>query len=187
MEVDEESDSEDEADFGINDASCADTSAIKESLATFSSSNSQNERSLFRCIMCEKVFRHSDNLKVHLQSHLGTRAKLNSCGLCRRSVTHGLERCRQISLHPSVQQILLNLQELPLLFGARVARECPPHRPAPSHEGAHGAKEPAREQAQAEFGEEGAEGGDGEAGCGHRGCCHRVEEGMCCIGRGPCS
>ena len=88
VEVDEESDSEDEADFGINDASCADTPAIKEALDTFSSSNSQNERSLFRCIMCEKVFRHSDNLKVHLQSHLGAKAKLNSCGLCRRSVSN---------------------------------------------------------------------------------------------------
>ena len=42
----------------------------------------------FRCIMCEKVFRHADNLKVHLQSHLGTRAKLNSCGLCRDGRNH---------------------------------------------------------------------------------------------------
>ena len=42
----------------------------------------------FRCIMCEKAFRHADNLRVHLQSHLGTRAKLNSCGLCRDGRNH---------------------------------------------------------------------------------------------------
>ena len=86
VEVDEESDSEEEADFGAT----AEVSDGKDGDADLSAAgklplaaNSKNESDSFRCIMCEKVFRHADNLKVHLQSHLGTRAKLKSCGLCR--------------------------------------------------------------------------------------------------------
>ena len=68
----------------------------------------------FRCIMCEKAFRHADNLRVHLQSHLGTRAKLNSCGLCRDGRNHNVYSVFQpvgryvlLSLFPQVPRICL--------------------------------------------------------------------------------
>ena len=88
VEVDEESDSEEEeADFGatteVSGGEDGGSRAADPSAAAAASTNSVGERSMFRCIMCEKVFRHADNLKVHLQSHLGTRAKLKSCGMCR--------------------------------------------------------------------------------------------------------
>ena len=76
--MEEESDSEeDEADFVATTVE----SGGREGTAVSESPSLESSR--FRCIMCEKVFRHADNLKVHLQSHLGTRAKLKSCGLCR--------------------------------------------------------------------------------------------------------
>ena len=68
-------------------------------------------------------------------------------------------------------------EELPLLAGARAARQRAPLRPPPAHEGARGAQEAAGERPQAEACEEGAAGGDGEAGGGHGGRGGRPEEG----------
>ena len=37
-----------------------------------------------RCVMCGKEFQHNANLRIHLQSHLGTKAQLKSCEKCDR-------------------------------------------------------------------------------------------------------
>lgn len=36
------------------------------------------------CVMCGKSFQHQSNLRVHIQGHLGSNAKLNSCQPCQR-------------------------------------------------------------------------------------------------------
>ncbi len=68
VEVFEDSDSDYEDDVALDDHS----------------HEPVQEEESFRCIMCEKSFRHRDNLKVHLQTHLGAKAQLKSCIQCKR-------------------------------------------------------------------------------------------------------
>ena len=37
-----------------------------------------------KCIMCSKVFLHAENLRIHIQSHLGAKAQLRSCQRCKK-------------------------------------------------------------------------------------------------------
>jgi hypothetical protein len=41
------------------------------------SEDRDNER--HKCVMCGKTFQHADNLRAHIQNHLGVKAQLNSC------------------------------------------------------------------------------------------------------------
>ena len=88
--------------------------------------------------------------------------------------TYPNKKLYDLSRTPSDQYMQ---EELPLVAGARVARQRAPLRPPPSHEEARDAQEAARERPQAEAGEEGAAGGHGEAGGGHGGSGGRTEEG----------
>ena len=47
-------------------------------------SSSGSAHGISKCVMCGKEFQHIANLRVHLQSHLGARAQLKSCGKCDR-------------------------------------------------------------------------------------------------------
>ena len=38
------------------------------------------------CSMCGKSFDHAANLKMHIQSHLGSKALLKSCDTCKRYI-----------------------------------------------------------------------------------------------------
>ena len=37
-----------------------------------------------KCVMCAKVFKHAENLRIHVQSHLGAKAQLRSCQRCKK-------------------------------------------------------------------------------------------------------
>ncbi|TRY62195.1 hypothetical protein TCAL_02111 [Tigriopus californicus] len=43
------------------------------------------------CVMCGKNFKHEDNLRVHLRSHLGLKAVLPNCQICTRNFRSQLE------------------------------------------------------------------------------------------------
>ena len=47
-------------------------------------SSSGSVQGVSKCVMCGKVFQHLANLRIHIQSHLGTKAQLKSCEKCDR-------------------------------------------------------------------------------------------------------
>ena len=40
----------------------------------------------YKCVMCAKIFKHAENLRTHIQSHLGAKAHLRSCQRCKKWV-----------------------------------------------------------------------------------------------------
>ena len=49
-----------------------------------SSASGGSTQGVAKCIMCGKEFQHMANLRIHIQSHLGTKAQLKSCQKCDR-------------------------------------------------------------------------------------------------------
>ena len=47
-------------------------------------SSSGSIQGVSKCVMCGKEFQHLANLRIHIQSHLGTKAQLKSCDKCDR-------------------------------------------------------------------------------------------------------
>ena len=41
----------------------------------------------YKCVMCAKIFKHAENLRTHIQSHLGAKAHLRSCQRCKKWVS----------------------------------------------------------------------------------------------------
>ena len=86
----ESSDEENEFDLNINangDSVSFDETVKrrKDSIDSQSKvSSSGSIHGISKCVMCGKEFQHTANLRVHLQSHLGARALLKSCGKCDR-------------------------------------------------------------------------------------------------------
>jgi hypothetical protein len=85
VDVVEDSDSEEEEhDFDISAIGVEESDS--QPPASQPPASQPPDSSVFRCIMCEKEFRHAGNLNVHLQTHLGTTAKLMGCLMCKRYV-----------------------------------------------------------------------------------------------------
>ena len=49
-----------------------------------SSASGGSTQGVAKCIMSGKEFQHMANLRIHIQSHLGTKAQLKSCQKCDR-------------------------------------------------------------------------------------------------------
>ena len=64
------------------------TSTAKQALRAYCSNiytvQAGQHGSQHKCIMCSKVFMHAENLRIHIQSHLGAKAQLRSCQRCRK-------------------------------------------------------------------------------------------------------
>ena len=63
------------SDFAVVEVGCDDSE---------SESDSSPQYNLHKCLMCSKEFKHSENLRIHIQSHLGSKAYLRSCQRCKR-------------------------------------------------------------------------------------------------------
>jgi hypothetical protein len=94
--VEVETDSSDEFDDDIGNEICSEHSneivcnndknkgrnTSTDSRSRVSSSGSI--QGVSKCVMCGKEFQHLANLRIHIQSHLGTKAQLKSCDKCDR-------------------------------------------------------------------------------------------------------
>ena len=94
VEVEADSSDDDEDSENARNVSCemltksAYHNNIKERTASVDShsrvSSVGSIHGVSKCVMCGKEFQHNANLRIHLQSHLGTRAQLKSCDKCDR-------------------------------------------------------------------------------------------------------
>ena len=81
-EIADEIDSEDS-----DEASCnadRNKTRVKSTDSHSKVSSSGSTQGVSRCVMCGKEFQHLANLRVHIQSHLGTKTQLKSCEKCDR-------------------------------------------------------------------------------------------------------
>jgi hypothetical protein len=100
---------DDTNDYAVVEVECDDS----DSDADNGDSSSDNQQpgqhgSQHKCIMCSKVFMHAENLRTHIQSHLGAKAQLRSCQRCRKNFRTAIEHELHMVSHAYVTYLKKN-------------------------------------------------------------------------------
>jgi len=81
---------DDPDDYAVVEVECDDSDSDGD-YSEGSDSQAGQHGSQHKCIMCSKVFMHAENLRIHIQSHLGAKAQLRSCQRCRKNFRTAIE------------------------------------------------------------------------------------------------
>lgn len=84
MEVLEDEDDEDEEESHEHHPKDESSRSIFHTRENPSCSGESDSRAESSCVMCGKKFKHEMNLRIHLRSHLGLKAILPNCQICKR-------------------------------------------------------------------------------------------------------
>merc|ERR1711962_189531 len=97
---------DDPNDYAVVEVECDDSDSEAENGDSGSDSQQQGQHgSHHKCIMCSKVFMHAENLRTHIQSHLGAKAQLRSCQRCRKNFRTAIEHDLHMLSHAYVAHL----------------------------------------------------------------------------------
>merc|ERR1712083_335258 len=94
---------DDTDDYAVVEVECDDSDSDFD-LGDSGSDSQKTDQHGFqhKCIMCSKVFMHAENLRTHIQSHLGAKAQLRSCQRCKKNFRTAIEHDLHMLSHSYV-------------------------------------------------------------------------------------